>query len=101
MKTLTRKKDIKKLIAKFNEETKFLSSIEMMTENRNFKKLEIIIKEDQSKKIFKIIKSKLKENPFLFKLLEKITNQNTLIHESDRGKVNKIVDFWLSYDFKF
>lgn len=102
MKNMARKKDIKKLINKFNEETKFFSSIEMMTDNSNFQKLEIIIKkEKQLKKIFKIVKSKLKENPFLFKLLEKITNQKTLINESDRGKINKIIDFWLSYDFKF
>ena len=102
MKSIVSKKEIKKMINKFSEETKFISSIDTMTENRNFKKLEKIIKkEKQSKTIFKIIKSKLKENPFLFKLLEKITNQKTLINESDRGKINKIIDFWLSYDFKF
>ena len=96
----TKKKDIKKLINKFNEDTKFQSSINMMTENIHFKKLEkIIILENESKKFFKIIKSQLKNNPFLFKLLEKITNQRTIIKEEDRGKINKIVEFWLSYHF--
>lgn len=97
---LERKKDLKKLMKKFDNETRFMSSISMMCENKNFLKLEKISQTSKNKKrLFKIIKSQMKNNVFLFKLLEVITGQPTIIKEEDRGKIKKIAEFWQQYQY--
>lgn len=96
-----RKKDIKKLMKRYGNETMFMSSTHMMYENRHFKKLEKIISKNERKEfLFKTIKSQLNKNIFLFKLLELITGQATILEEKDRGRMNKIFDFWKNYQFK-
>lgn len=95
-----RKKDLKKLMNKFNEETRFCSSTSMMCENKNFLILKKIIQSTKNKKrLFKIIKSQMKKNVFLFKLLELLTGQPTIIKEEDRGKIIKIEEFWRQYQY--
>jgi len=51
------------------------------------------------KRLFKIIKSQMNKNVFLFKILEVITGQPTIIKEEDRGKIKKIADFWQQYQY--
>lgn len=95
-----RKKDIKKLMKKFDNETMFMSSTSMMYENKSFKKLEsIILKSDNKKKLFKLVKSQLNKNVFLFKLLEILTGQPTILEDKDRGKMKKVLDFWKNYQY--
>lgn len=95
-----RKKDIKKLMSNFDNETMFMSSTSMMYENKSFKKLEsIILKSDNKKKLFKLVKSQLNKNVFLFKLLEILTGQPTILEDKDRGKMKKVLDFWKNYQY--
>lgn len=96
-----KKKDVKNLIKRFIEETIFLSSTTTIYENNHFKNLEkIVLKTNNKKKLYKTIKSQLKKNIFLVKLLEEITGQPTIIKEEDRGKINKIYDFWKTHQYQ-
>lgn len=95
-----RKKDIKNLINSFDSETCFMSSTHNMYANKSFQKLEkLIIKTENKKRLFKIIKSQLKNNIFLFRLLEEITGTATTLKENEIGKMNKVFDFWNNYTY--
>lgn len=92
-----RKKDLKKLLKKFDQETIFYSSTTMIFENRNFQKLINIINKSNTKEkflLFKVIKSQLEKNVFVFKLLETITGEKTQIEEKDYGRMNVILKYW-------
>lgn len=96
----TNKRYIKKLIENFRKETIFLSSINTIYENKNFIKLEKISFTTQEKhKFFKLILSQLAKDVFLYKLLENVTGQQTVIKNEDAGKMQKIKDFWYNYVF--